>query len=202
MKLILAILALLMATATVSLAQDYRLQPGDVVQIEVLEDPGLNRQTFVLPDGKISFPLAGTVQAGGRTLNQVQANLSTALAPNFAAPPTVYISVARLREREPVQPPVEIPEMLISVYVLGEIGNPGVRQIKPGTRLLPFLAQAGQFSRFAALKRLQLRRVNAHGQELKYLINLKAIQAGAELQSNFVMMEGDVLVVPQRRLFE
>jgi polysaccharide export outer membrane protein len=68
-------------------AQSYRIQPGDVLQIEVIEDPGLNRQVLVSPDGRITLPLAGAVQAGGRTVEEIQADLTSLLAPNFAAPP-------------------------------------------------------------------------------------------------------------------
>lgn len=192
MKLVFALFTLLF-TATMGLAQDYRLQPGDVLRIEVLEDPSLNRQLFILPDGSISFPMAGSIRAAGRSIPQVQTTLANALAPNFAASPTVFVSVAQLGAGL---------EDLISVYVMGEVNNPGPRQIEKGTRLLPFLAQAGQFTRFAATKRLQLRRTGPNGQETLYTINLRAIQQGAELRSSLILREGDVLVVPQRRLFE
>lgn len=194
MRLILTLFVLLL-TATASLAQEYRLQPGDVLRVEVLEDPALSRQLFILPDGNITFPLAGTLRAGGRTVGQVQANISEALAPNFAAPPTVFVTVAQLAA------PQEM-ENLIPVYVLGEVGSPGVRQVEEGTELLQFLAQAGQFTRFAATKRLQLRRTDQYGNQKQYTINLQAIQRGAKLRYNLIMQPGDVLVVPQRRLFE
>lgn len=195
MRLIFALVAFFV-TATATVAQQYRLQPGDVIRVEVLEDPDLSRQVFVLPDGNITFPLAGNVRAGGRTLQQVQNSLSGALAPNFAAPPTVFVSVVRLSPEE------DEAEELITVYVLGEVSNPGQRQVKKGTQILQFLAQAEPFSRFAATKRLQLRRVDAHGVEKQYNINYRAIQRGAMVYSNFLVKEGDVLVVPQRRLFE
>jgi polysaccharide export outer membrane protein len=194
MRLILTLFVLLLA-ATASLAQEYRLQPGDVLQVEVLEDPALNRQVFILPDGNISFPLAGTLRAGGRTVGQIQSNIRDALAPNFAAPPTVFVTVSQLATPRDM-------EELISVYVLGEVGNPGIRQIQEGTHLLQFLAQAGPFTRFAATKRLQLRRIDNHGNQQQYTIDLKAIQRGAKLRYNLIMQPGDVLVVPQRRLFE
>ena len=60
MKLVLALVAALMTLpflAQQGLTQDYRLQPGDTVQIEVLEDSTLNREAIVLPDGQILLPL-------------------------------------------------------------------------------------------------------------------------------------------------
>lgn len=86
-------------------AQDagYLLRPGDVLQVEVVEDPSLNRSTLVLPNGSITFPQAGTLRAGGRTPDQVRAALTDALAPSFAAPPhRLYLGrQCRRRHRSP-----------------------------------------------------------------------------------------------------
>ena len=99
-----AILFLLPLLAAPSWAQDYRVRPGDVLQIEVLEDSTLNRTAIVLPDGQISLPLAGSVRAAGRSLAQVQADLASRLAPNFATAPTVYVTLSALAERTPAAP--------------------------------------------------------------------------------------------------
>lgn len=178
----------------------YLLQPGDVLSVEVLEDSSLNRQTFVLPDGRISFPLVGTISAAGRTLSQVQANLRTALSPNFAAPPTVFLSIAQLAPRgeAPVAPPPE----LITVFVTGEVGAAGPKQVEAGTRVLQFLATTGGFTRFAATKRIQLRRTDAHGTMRTFLINYRAVERGVDVRNNFVLQDGDLLIAPTRRLFE
>ena len=101
-----AALLLLPILAVASWAQDYRVRAGDVLQIEVLEDATLNRTAIVLPDGQISLPLAGSVQAAGRSLAQVQADLATRLAPNFATPPTVYVTLNSLAERAPAAAPL------------------------------------------------------------------------------------------------
>lgn len=186
----------LLATSAAQ-AQDYRLRAGDVLRIEVLEDTSLNREALILPDGRISFPLVGTVPVGGRTLDQVRANLTDALAPNFAVPPSVFVSIARLRE--PGEP---VPDRTIRVYALGEIANPGLREVVPGTTILQFLSQSGGLSRFAATRRIQLRRVDAQGREQVYEIDYRALQRGAALSTPIVLSEGDVILVPERRLFE
>ena len=54
----------------------YRIQPGDELAVTVLEDDTLNRQLLVLPDGTISVPLAGTVRAGGRSVEAVEAAIA------------------------------------------------------------------------------------------------------------------------------
>jgi polysaccharide biosynthesis/export protein len=84
----------LVALATGALAQQgYQIQRGDVLRVEVLEDSTLNRDAPVLPDGRIAFPLVGTLPVAGRTIDQINADLSQALAPNFAVPPSVFVSV-------------------------------------------------------------------------------------------------------------
>lgn len=180
-----------------ALAQDgYLLRPGDIVRIEVLEDSSINRSLLVAPDGRIAVPLAGNLRAGGLTVDAVQNDVQARLAANFAAPPTVYVALERQREvRESTGAPSAPPT--ISVYVLGEAAKPGRFDLEPGTTVLQAFAQIGGFSKFAATKRIQLRR----GAET-YTLNYKAIEAGSSTAGSTVLAEGDIIVVPQRKLFE
>ena len=188
---------LLMVTAVTASAQDrYRIQPGDVLQIEVLEDTALNRNTLVLPDGTISFPLVGTVMAGGRTLGSVQTALVSALTPTFATAPNVTVTVNALANAGG-KPPART----IDVFVMGEVVAPGKKTITRGTTLLQFLAESGGFTRFAATERIQLRRTRG-GKSMIYKFNYKAIENGTAAVNSLVLHEGDVIVVPERRLFE
>lgn len=196
-----AILAVLVAwplTVTGAAAQDtYLVKPGDVVRIEVLEDGNLNRDALVLPDGRISLPLAGTLPAAGRSIDQIQADITTRLGPNFASPPTVFVTlnqVALPREADLLP--------TIDVFMVGEAAKPGKYAIAPGTTLLQFIAEAGGFSRFAATKRVQLRRIDRSGSEQVFNFNYNAIERGAAPGGSTIITDGDVIVVPQRRLFE
>ena len=62
-------LLLAIAIAPAAWANSYNIQPGDVLQMEVLEDPSLNRSLLVLPDGTVSLPLAGAIKASGQTVD-------------------------------------------------------------------------------------------------------------------------------------
>lgn len=192
----------LIGSASISMAQDiYRIKPGDTLQVEVLEDPGLNRNVLVLPDGSISFPMAGTVRAGGRSVDVVASTLSEEMAENFAVAPTVLVSVAALAPRGPARAATE-PE-LMNVYILGEANTPGRKEVLPGTTLLQFLAEAGGLSRFAAEKRIQLRRVDPKSkQETVYRFNYRTMGGSDSISGTTVLAPGDVVVVPERRLFE
>lgn len=173
---------------------NYVIRPGDTLRIEVLEDETLNRSLLVLPDGRISMPMAGNIMAAGRSVGQVQRNITSALVSSFALQPTVFVSVSALSEQG-IEP--------LTVYVLGEAANPGRVEIEPGTTVLQLFAQVGGFSSFAALKRIQLRRTDpATGTETIYGLNYKDIQNGRSSNGLVRLQEGDVIMVPQRRLFE
>ncbi len=198
MRAVFAVVFVLPLMAVAALAQDYKLRPGDVVQIEVLEDGNLNRQAIVLPDGQISLPLAGSVQASGKTLAQVQSDIATRLAQSFAAQPTVFVTLNALGERTAAAP------RTIDIYVVGEAANSGLLKVSPGTTVLQAITQAGGLSPFAAKKRIQVRRVDKSGTEKVYLVNYDAVERGLAGGTGAMMRlsSGDVIVVPQRRLFE
>ncbi|MCB2129766.1 MAG: polysaccharide export protein [Rhodobacteraceae bacterium] len=188
----------------------YRIQSGDVLQLEVLEDPSLNRSLLVLPDGNVSLPLVGSVKASGQSLEALRSKIAGALAPNFAAPPTVFLTVGQLNATTSAVNNAAAQAAAanvakygtISVYALGEVNNPGKIDVDSGTTLLQFLASTGGLTRFAATKRIQLRRADSKtGTETVYHYNYKAVQGGAKAPV-IVLRAGDVIVVPERKLFE
>ena len=196
-----ATLLFLLGSVGSAMAQNvYRIQPGDTLQVEVLEDPGLNRNVLVLPDGSFSFPMAGTVQAGGRSVDSVSAALSAEMAENFAVAPSVLVSVAALAPRSAR---IQDQPDLMNVYILGEVNQPGRKEVLPGTTLIQFLAEAGGLSRFAAEKRIQLRRGGGSGgDETVYRFNYRTMGGSDSISGTTVLAPGDVIVVPERRLFE
>jgi len=204
MRMIFMVLALLTGATLAQAQSDYRIKAGDTVRVEVLEDPSLNRQALVLPDGQINFPFVGSVRVSGRTAGQVERSIAAGIASNFATDPTVFVSVDSLRPKEPAAPAGPEPDPItIDVYFLGEVNTPGLRPVAPGTDFLQALSQNGGFTRFAATKRVQLRRRdNSTGAQQLFLINYKAIADGADIRNNLLLQDGDVIIVPERRLFE
>ncbi|SEW44214.1 polysaccharide export outer membrane protein [Cognatiyoonia koreensis] len=195
------IIATLVAlTASVAFAQnEYRVRAGDTLVIEVLEDSGLNRSLEVLPDGRVNFPFAGNVAVSGRTVGQIEASIKQAIAPNFTAEPNVFVSVqpGERQTRTPAAPPT------MEIFFLGEVNTPGMVEVEPGTRFLQAMARSGGLTRFAADKRIQLRRtISSSGQTQLFEINYRAILDGAEVSNNVRLHDGDVIIVPERRLFE
>lgn len=197
--LLLAVVAFVLCAVSASAQSDYRIRSGDILQIEVLEDPSLDRAVVVLPNGQISFPFAGTVNAGGRTIGQVQSSIREAISANFASPPTVFVGV------QPAQDPLADAQArqgpTIDVYLVGEVNGPGLLEVKPGTTLLQAIAIGGGVSRFAAIKRIQLRRTGSDGVQRVTFLNFKALADGATT-TDIQLKDGDVILVPERRLFE
>lgn len=199
--LLLAYVAALVLWSQAVLAQsDYQIRVGDTLTVEVLEDATLNRSVAVLPDGQISFPFAGTIMAAGRTIGQVERALISAISDQFASPPNVFVSV-QPAENQPAA--TATGPSTIDIYLLGEINTPGKAEVVRGTTLMQALALGGGFSRFAATKRVQLRRTDSRtGQQTVSQINYKSLIDGARATQDIELRDGDIILVPERRLFE
>ncbi|MFC3631463.1 polysaccharide biosynthesis/export family protein [Paracoccus angustae] len=189
------LLALPLAFTQGALAQEYRIQSGDRLTVEVLEDASLNRTLVVLPGGTIDFPYVGSIRVAGQSPTAVSNRLSQALAGVLASPPTVFVTAT------PLEAPVTEPEKdIVNIYIMGEASAPGPKAVLPGTTFLQALSQAGGLTPFAATKRIQLRRAAAPGQVIT--VNYAAIMRGAGMNLDPVLGEGDVIIVPERGLFE
>ena len=183
-----------LAQAQTESTGDYLLEPGDLIDISILEDPTLNRQALIRPDGNISMPLAGTIAAAGRTLEAVQRLIRRRLAKDFVEPPNVTVSLAAVAEENVWEDP--------AFYVLGEVNEPGRYNFdgeKPVT-VLQALSLAGGLDVFAARKRVQIRRFVGDIETL-LLFDYDAVESGEGLLQPLFIEDGDVIVVPERGLF-
>ena len=173
----------------------YLITVGDTLGVTVVEDSSLNQSLLVRPDGKVSMPLVGTVMAAGRTPEQVQASIRAALRDDFVQPPTVTVAVTGVSQfrDEPG-----------SIYVIGQVGRPGkleFDQEKP-LSILQALSLAGGPGVFAATERIQIRRKLESGGEIVELFNYEDILDGSGLPDHMPLGDGDVIVVPERGLFD
>ncbi len=200
MKMLVALLANLMLLSlglgSAALAEGYQVRPGDVLKIEVLEDPTLNRSVLVAPDGRIAMPMAGTLKASGLSVDGIAGNIAAAIASNFAGKPSVFVSLERLAERTGGGG-VAAPAATMDIYVMGEAAKSGRYAMSPGSTVLQLFAEMGGFGKFAATKRIQLRR----GADT-FKLNYEQIEAGTSNAGSTTLKDGDVIVIPQRKLFE
>jgi polysaccharide export outer membrane protein len=193
--------ACLVASTVGAFAQD-ALRIGDTVEINVYQDPKLDRRVRVGRDGAIAVPLAGRVRAAGRAPGAVEADLRNKLQKNYSEPLDVTVSLVEPSKPDSLipRPPVE-DELKPRIYVTGEIAKPGSFPIARRITVMQALAQAGGLGPFAAHKRIQIRRQSG-GRELVFGIDYDAFLEGTSVQGNIDLQPGDVIVVPERTLFE
>ncbi len=201
-------LVVLLALTSVAFAQGYQVKPGDTLRLDVMEDPEMGRSVLVLPDGTVSVPLVGHVQAAGKTVPEIEGMILSAITPNYVKQPHLTVSVSSLAKPKRARSAVtrrtfarSAPaKPVITVFAMGELVKPGKMTVAPGTTVLQLVAEVGGFTRFAASKRLVLRRTDRAGDVKAYRVNAKKMMTGGA--KPVVLQSGDVVVVPERKLFE
>lgn len=158
----------------------YIIGPEDVLMISVWREEGLTRQVRVRPDGRISFPLVGEIQAAGRTAPELQAELTKRLQA-FVTAPAVSVIIEDINSYK--------------VYVLGEVERPGLLPVKGPVTVLQALALAGGLKPFAKGDRMILVRQD-EGRTLRVRLNYRDIVLGRNGAVNLKLEAGDTLVVP------
>jgi polysaccharide export outer membrane protein len=110
--------------------QPYRLDSGDRLRVTVFEQPNLTNTYTVDQAGYIAFPLVGQVAARGATLTQLEGVLAQKLKQGYLRDPDVTIEIDRYR----------------SIFVMGEVGQPGQYAYVPGMTILNAIAVSGGFT--------------------------------------------------------
>jgi polysaccharide export outer membrane protein len=146
----------------------------------------LNVTVPVRPDGKISVPLVGDVDAGGKTPEEVSADVKTRLSA-FVRDPQVTVIIDQLRSHE----------YLSRVRVTGAVRTPISVPYRQGMTVLDAVLAAGGTNEFAASDRTELYRKDASGAHA-YSIRLDRILQKGDLSNNYEAQPGDVITVPER----
>jgi len=158
----------------------YRVQPGDVLQVSVWREPDMQLETVVRPDGGISVPLVGEVNAKGKTVDELRTELTQRLA-RFMPDMTVNVSVKQLLGNK--------------VYVIGKVNRPGEFVLSTDIDVMQALSMAAGTAKFADLKDIKILRRN-HTEQQVFTFDYREVEAGENLDQNIVLHSGDVVVVP------
>jgi len=158
----------------------YELNPGDILEISVWKEEGLERQVLVLPDGMISFPLAGHIQAAGRTAEEVQKALTDRIK-QYIPEPVITVSVPSVAGNK--------------VYVIGQVNRPGEYPALHRIDVMQALSLAGGLTPFADQDGIKILRRETTKQ-VAYPFDYSAIEDGIKLELNIVLKSGDIVVVP------
>lgn len=148
----------------------YRLGPGDKLQVTVFGQPDLSGEFQVDGSGAISLPLIGEVKAGSRTLRELEAGITDALKPDYLKNPRVSVQVLNYRP----------------FYIIGEVNKPGSYPYVNGMKVINAVALAGGYTYRARENQLFVTRGNDPEREKR----------PADHQT--VILPGDVIEVPER----
>jgi polysaccharide export outer membrane protein len=160
--------------------EQYRLQPGDLLTISVWKEKDLEAEVLVRPDGGLTFPLAGELDAAGHTIAELRATLVQRLRP-FIPDPVVTVAVKAINGNH--------------VYVIGKVQRPGEFTFSRPLDVMQALSLAGGATPYAALNDIViLRRHN--GQERVLRFRYGDVARGKSLEQNVVLESGDTVVVP------
>jgi polysaccharide export outer membrane protein len=174
------------AAGEAAAADAYKLNPGDVLQISVWKEEGLQQQVLVLPDGDISFPLAGHIKASGLSPEQLQNVLQKRLK-NFFADPVITVTVVQVGGNK--------------IYVIGQVKNPGEFPANRPLDVMQALSLAGGLTTFAADGDIKVLRRDDSGKQRAIAFNYSEVSKGNRLDTNVVLQAGDVVVVPTSGIF-
>lgn len=162
-------------------ADEYLIAPSDVLEIMVYGEESLTKQELIVrPDGKVSFPLVGDLQAGGLTTEEVRKSIQERIH-DYIPEAVVGVSIKMLGS--------------LQYYVVGKVAKPGMYNVSKPLTILQALALAGGPIVFAKEDKISVVRT-AGGRTTRLLFDYEDIKKGKNLDQNIVLERGDVVVVP------
>jgi polysaccharide export outer membrane protein len=160
--------------------KEFQLGPGDVVEITVWRNDDLTRRVQVSSAGNISYPLIGSVQAGGLSVFELRDSIAEGLS-EYLVDPQVGLEIVSYESNK--------------IMTLGEVNRPGVFQSMGRPTALEAISMAGGFTRDAEPRTVLLIRGDIDSPEL-ITLNLRDTLKEGDVSQNVILMPGDVLYVP------
>ena len=163
----------------------YRLQPGDVMEVQYRYSPEFNQTVTVQPDGYITLEVGGDLKIAGMTIEQAR---------------QAILKVARTRLQDPVAT-VVLKEFQRPYFVVsGEVAQPGKIEMRERVTALQAIMLAGGMKEGAKSSQIVVfRKINSDVAEVKVL-NLKSIRRTSDLENDLTLQPGDMVYVPRDKL--
>ena len=158
----------------------YIIGPMDILEIQVWREPDFSRQVLVRPDGKITFPLIGDIQASGMNTLGLKALLAEKLK-GFVDDPEVTVIVVESRSK--------------IFYIIGRVNRPGTYPLSPNMTVLQALSVAGGFGEWAHKDNIRIIR-RSDGKEEILPFDYDKVISGKNLEQNILLESNDTVVVP------
>ncbi len=177
-----------LAVDTVNSVEQYILGATDVVRVSVWRNDDLSISVPVRPDGKISVPLAGDVQASGKAPEELAYDIEQRLE-SFIREPQVSVVVTSMGSHE----------FSDRVRVTGAVTQPTSVPHRSGMTVLDMVLNSGGLSPFAAPNNSMLYRL-IDGEMVAIPVKLDDILTRGDISTNYRLRPGDILTVPERSL--
>ena len=163
----------------------YRLQPGDVVEVQFRYSPEFNQTVTVQPDGFISLEISGDIKVAGMTVEQTR---------------QVILKRASARLQDPIAT-VILKEFQRPYFVVaGEVSQPGRIEMRERVTALQAIMLAGGMKETARSSQVVVfRKINSDMAEVK-LLNLKSIRRTTDLENDLTLQPGDMVYVPRDKI--
>lgn len=168
------------STANADVPQSYRLRQGDLIQVSVWGEETLQKESRVLPDGSITYPLAGRVEVVGLTSAEAEKRIAEKLKAYFPDP-QVSVVVTNIEGNR--------------AHVLGKVLKPGPVLMTGPMTVLEALSIAGGLDKFADRSGIRVLRNTPQGQKA-IAVHYDQLIRGERLEDNIILNPGDTILVP------
>ena len=169
------------ADAGVAVPAEYVIGPEDVLGINFWREAEMTGDVTVRPDGRITLPLIGDVQASGLTPATLKQSIHEAATKLFADP-TVTVVVRQINSRK--------------VFITGSVATPGAHALTRELTVMQLIAMAGGLTEFADKKNIRIVRSDGGGKQRTFKLNYNDVAKGNKLEQNIVLQPGDTVIVP------
>jgi len=173
------------STASYEDSSDYRIGPGDNLDVVVWHEKDLSNKIPVRPDGRISMPLLGDIVAAGKTPMDLAKDIQEKLKP-YVKDPLVTVT-----------PTEFVGPIARQIRVIGEAAQPRAVPYRSNMTLLDVMIQVGGLTRYADGDRAEIVRLDK-GVQKTYHVHLDGLIRDGDINQNVAMQPGDVLIIPQR----
>jgi polysaccharide export outer membrane protein len=165
--------------------KQYKINPTELLQITVYQEPDLERTVRVTNDGCISYPLIGKVQVSGLTVIEAEEKIAALLGKDYYVNPQVSIFIKEFQAEK--------------VVIIGEVKNPGAYDLPQGREitLLEAVALAGGFTKVASADSIRIIRVE-NGKQKYIPVRVSDITKGGDKSKDIILKPGDIIYIPER----
>lgn len=177
---LLLLASVLSVTSSFALDDTYKLKEGDSLNVSVWGEETLQKEAIVLPDGSITFPLAGRVEVANDTVVQVEKKITEKLKV-YLPDPQVTVVVSSIKGNQ--------------IFILGKVLTPGPVLMTGPMTVMQALSLTGGFDKFADLDSVKVLRT-VKGKQQVLPVNYNDLIRGKKLESNILLNAGDTILVP------